>query len=396
MSLYTAGEGDGRRPAGSTALSGALRGGWSTSLRFRSRRSRGLSVAVLATAALLFGGIVGIIAGQLIKPAGASTGVLHQSVPAQGWRDLGTDPSLVRPKAPEPAELGGTDDHAGAEAQTRALLAQDVEADLAAVRVRDGDADLFALDLTMDAPAAPIVSEGTAASAPVRIALIFDDLGLNGVRTDRALDLPSTLSMAFLPYGELLKPLTRQARDNGHEVMVHLPMEPQGTEDPGPNALVRGLTADEFERRLTWSLGQFGGYRVVNNHMGSLLTEEPEAMAVVMRTLKARGLGFVDSLTSDGSVAYSTARAYGLPAVKRDVFIDHELSDAAIEAALDRLHAAAVRDGRVAVGIAHPHDATLDHVEPWLADLQARGVEFVGVSQALRPAAEPLRLAERR
>ena len=62
----------------------------------------------------------------------------------------------------------------------------------------------------------------------------------------------------------------------------------------------------------------------MNNHEGSSLTENKEAMKFLMAELKARDLVFLDSLTSAKSVAYATAKEFGLKAAKRDVFLDNE------------------------------------------------------------------------
>ena len=44
--------------------------------------------------------------------------------------------------------------------------------------------------------------------------------------------------------------LTAAARARGHELIVHVPMAPEGTENPGPNALYPSLPPDEIARRL--------------------------------------------------------------------------------------------------------------------------------------------------
>ncbi len=106
--------------------------------------------------------------------------------------------------------------------------------------------------------------------------------------------------------------------------MVHLPMEPLARgENPGPHALLKGLPEGELVWRLEWALGRFTGYVGVNNHMGSRLTRDSRAMALVMARLKAHGLLFVDSRTSIRSVAGAAAREADVPNADRNIFLDH-------------------------------------------------------------------------
>jgi len=222
----------------------------------------------------------------------------------------------------------------------------------------------------------PTVFEG----APL-IAVMIDDLGLNRRRAERAAALPGPLTLAFIPYGDDVASLASMARAAGHEIFLHLPMEPQSADqNPGPEALLSTLSRTELERRLVWNLDRFEGYVGVNNHMGSLLTEDSAAMTLVMAELERRDLIFVDSVTSAGSVALATARSSGIPAARRDVFLDNVIERSAIEAQLRQLEEVALRQG-FAIGIGHPHDATLAALGDWLSTLESRGFQLVPASR---------------
>jgi polysaccharide deacetylase 2 family uncharacterized protein YibQ len=121
----------------------------------------------------------------------------------------------------------------------------------------------------------------------------------------------------------------------------------------------------------------------INNHEGSALTENKEAMKFLMAELKARNLMFLDSFTSAKSVAYSTAREFGLKSAKRDVFLDNESDNpASIRKQLDELVDIARKNGS-AIGIGHPHPATIIELRKWLADAGGHGVEIVPVSKLM-------------
>ena len=217
------------------------------------------------------------------------------------------------------------------------------------------------------------------------IALVIDDLGLNRPNTRRTIELPGPLTLALMTYAETLQEFADKARSNGHELLVHFPMAPRDPRyDPGPNALRAELGKEELARRLAWGLSRFEGYVGVNNHMGSGFTASIPGMAQVMVELKERGLLYLDSLTVPGAVGAPLADRLGVPFAIRDVFIDNDYQDrAAIRRQLQRLERVALRRGG-AIGIGHPHNATLEELAVWLPDVQKRGFTLVPVSALMR------------
>jgi hypothetical protein len=225
--------------------------------------------------------------------------------------------------------------------------------------------------------AVPVAATG----AQPMIAVVLDDLGLNRAGTNRAIALPAPLTLAFMTYAEGLPRMAARARRAGHELMLHMPMAPRDpTYNPGPNVLRAELAPAELARRLDWGLGRFEGFVGVNNHMGSRFTASRAGMAPVMAALRARGLLFLDSMTSSASVGVGMAKRAGVPYAARDVFLDNEWNDrAAIARQFAHLEAVARRRGS-AIGIGHPHRATLDVLVRWLPEARARGFAIVPVS----------------
>ena len=215
------------------------------------------------------------------------------------------------------------------------------------------------------------------------IAVIIDDMGVDQVRSARAVGLPGPLTLSYLPYADAVVRQTAAARRAGHELMVHISMEPESAgPDPGPNVLAAGLGAREVRRRLVWALGRFSGFVGINNHMGSRFTADPQAMALVMTEIMAQGLLFVDSRTTTRTVAGEAARLLGAPFAERDVFIDDQASAETIAAQLGKMEEIARRTG-AAIAIGHPRDATLNALEPWLAALAQRGFVLAPVSAVI-------------
>ena len=91
------------------------------------------------------------------------------------------------------------------------------------------------------------------------IAVVIDDLGLDKRRTRRAMDLSPPLTMAFLTYADDLPEQTALAREHGHELLVHMPMQAMSSHfNAGPNVLEVGMSATELHHRIAWGLDRFG------------------------------------------------------------------------------------------------------------------------------------------
>jgi hypothetical protein len=205
------------------------------------------------------------------------------------------------------------------------------------------------------------------------ICIVLDDLGIDGQRTARAIALPPPLTLSFLADARNLPALAEQARARGHELLVHVGMEPAAAAaDPGSHALFVAHTAGELRQRLHWNLSRFDGYVGISNHMGSRFTADPKPMSVVLAEVGRRGLLFLDSRTTAETVAARTALALDVAFAQRNVFLDAVGEEVDVEARLQQTERFARRNG-FAVAIGHPRDATLDALATWLPTLAGRG-----------------------
>ena len=216
------------------------------------------------------------------------------------------------------------------------------------------------------------------------IAIVIDDLGIDQARSRRAIALPAPLTLALIPYGYNLKPLSKAGRKAGHELLVHVNMEPTDRDiDAGPNALLTGLKMDEIRDRLSWALRRFDGFIGISNHMGSRFTEWPEGVEAVLQELRGRGLLFLDSVTSQKSVGAALARAHGMAYASRDIFLDNDRTAFKITLRLAETERLARRRG-YAIAIGHPHDVTLQALESWIPAVKKRGFVLVPLSAIVR------------
>ena len=205
-----------------------------------------------------------------------------------------------------------------------------------------------------------------------KVAIIIDDVGFDVDLASSFLELNIPLSFSVLPSAPHAQAIAREAVGKGAELLLHLPMEPKETtgDSPGTGALLVKMGEEEFVETLNGHLSRIPGIKGVNNHMGSLLTEREDKMALLFRELKKRNLFYVDSRTTPQTVASRVATEMKVPVASRSVFLDHDLSQEAMKVQWERLLAMARQHGH-AVVIAHPHRETLVFLREHLQDLRS-------------------------
>jgi len=217
-----------------------------------------------------------------------------------------------------------------------------------------------------------------------KIVIVIDDLGIDRSRTARIIQLPGPLTLSFMTYATELSSQTEAARKAGHELWMHIPMEPGSPDvDPGPNVLLTGIPEAELLNSLNWNLDQFSGYVGVNNHMGSRFTADRAGMDTIMKELKKRGLYFLDSITTGKTVGRKAAKKYGVAFAGRNIFLDHQDDLQSIEKRLREVEKLARKSGS-AIAIGHPREATLKALGAWLKGIEAKGFRLVTLSNVIK------------
>ncbi len=217
-----------------------------------------------------------------------------------------------------------------------------------------------------------------------KIVIMFDDLGMSDKHTREVIDLPAPLTLSFLPYAKETPELAIKAHKAGHELMVHMPMEAMNPDmDLGSIYLTTSQSDDEFLDMLDKGLAAFDGYIGLNNHMGSRLTQDRDAMEKVMSVLVEKELIFIDSRTIHTSIGQDVAAEYGVPTAGRDVFLDHKSGEDFVRKSLRKTEEIARKYG-YAIAIGHPKTDTINVLKLWLEDIEERGFVIVPVSALLK------------
>jgi len=235
-----------------------------------------------------------------------------------------------------------------------------------------------------------------AGSPHPRIAIIIDDLGYEKAAGERAISLPGPIACAILPETPRATYLAEAAHAGGKEVLLHLPLQAERDREAAePGSLLLDMSREQFGNAFVGSIESIPYAIGVNSHRGSLLTRHPGHMTWLMDEIQQHGeLFFIDSYTTASSVALSVALESGVPAMKRDVFLDPDTTPGTVEREFARLKKLARQQG-FAVGIGHPYPTTLEYLEKVLPNLQDDGYDLVSISQLVALRNQPATPAAR-
>ena len=224
------------------------------------------------------------------------------------------------------------------------------------------------------------------ADARPRIALVVTHLGLNDEETARSIDtLPPGVTLAFSAYADGLDQWLSQARDDGHEALLMVPMEPEDypADDPGPHTL-RTVDGPETNlENLDWVLARADGYVGVMDTFGSRFTASSAALRPVLRTVGARGLAFVDTRASPRSAGVQVATALGLPSAAVDLRLNALASADTIDLRLLQLEALARESGR-AIATIEAYPQALERLAAWSDTLSAKGLVLAPITAVVQ------------
>ena len=204
-----------------------------------------------------------------------------------------------------------------------------------------------------------------------RVAFIIDDIGYDESLAASFMKLDIPVCLSVLPNAPYSKEIAAKTVKNGRELLLHLPMEPKGYPEinPGKGALMIDMDRPTIQKIVRDDIMKFPGLKGVNHHMGSLFSEDYIKMKYVLDEIKKYDLYYVDSRTTNRTVAYKVAKALGVPAAEKSVFIDNDLSEKALKYQMGRLLGIARYKGS-AIGIGHPHPETLHILEEYTGQLK--------------------------
>lgn len=217
-----------------------------------------------------------------------------------------------------------------------------------------------------------------------RLSLVLDDAGGDVAALRHCLALPFPITVAVMPGLEYSRQCADETREAGDEVLLHQPMQALDLSiKPGARAITPEMKGDEAAHMVADNMASLGTVAGVNNHEGSLITENAEVMAGVLRAARDGGAYYLDSRTTSGTRVGDASAITGVPYYERDVFLDNSHDKQAIIEQIRRALEIANRDGAaIMIGHVRGDDALVATLKDIAPQLQALGYIFCTVSNS--------------
>lgn len=218
-----------------------------------------------------------------------------------------------------------------------------------------------------------------------RIALVIAAAGLNANATRYAIEaLPAGITLAFAPVKAEATALAREAKADGHTILVEIPMEPVNRKrDPGPLTLRGSNSPQQNLDKLNRALARIPNADGASSYLGARFNADERAAAPVLRAIADKGLFFFENEPTSRSVFQRIATGSDLRYARGIVKIDRSRGRTAIFEELDTLERQARQRG-VAVGVGTALRGTISAVAEWAKEAEKRGVRLVSVTDIAR------------
>ncbi|HUC19744.1 MAG TPA: divergent polysaccharide deacetylase family protein [Acetobacteraceae bacterium] len=217
-----------------------------------------------------------------------------------------------------------------------------------------------------------------------RIGLVVAGIGESVEESEAAIALPGPVTLAFSPYTVDPSKLLAEARGKGHEILISLPLEPEGypLNNPGDEALLVNAPPEQNLARLDWTLSRIEGYVGATGAMDGMYGERfaavPSLLDGLERQLAGRGLLYIDPRAGQPDPAWVTGRT-------ADLVVDVPPVGPAISANLGKLETIAQKRGSALGVVGWPGPTTIGIVASWAGTLGAKGLVLVPVTALVRP-----------
>lgn len=222
-----------------------------------------------------------------------------------------------------------------------------------------------------------------------RVAIVIDDFGFNGKGTKEMLEIGIPITCAILPFSEFTKQEAELIHSIGHEIIIHIPMEPHHG-DPswlGEKGITSRLSNERIDEIMREAIEKVPYAVGVNNHMGSKATEDRRIMEVIIKVLQEKDLFILDSKTGLHSVVGEVAAVYKVPYIERSLFLDNTKDKTYIKKQLRKLGELALKDGTaIAIGHVGPEGGTVtvNAIKEMISELENMDIEFVYLSDLIK------------
>lgn len=210
-------------------------------------------------------------------------------------------------------------------------------------------------------------------SGPV-VSIAVVGFGLSeAVSTEALAALPPEVSLILSPYAADPEKWQIDARNDGHEIWMQLPMQTASypADDPGPKAILTKGSLMFNQQILEWVLSRTTGYAGVAALTDSTFSDTAHMLEELLKQVFGRGLGFFEINPKAEPMIETQAVTGHYPYARNTYYLD--------EISLKALEAEARSKGHV-IGVLRPTPKSIRALNTWLSTLAAKNITLAPLS----------------
>ncbi|WNY60513.1 divergent polysaccharide deacetylase family protein [Borreliella bissettiae] len=182
-----------------------------------------------------------------------------------------------------------------------------------------------------------------------RFYLIIDDVGYDEFMLAQFIKLNLKINYAIIPFLPKSMNLYKKLINANKSVIIHFPMQSKHRNSIEKFHINIKDKKEEIHKKIEKAFKKYPDAKIMNNHMGSLITSNKDLMRIILEKLKEIDRYFFDSVTIAGSVPEIIGKEIGVKVEKRDVFLDSKDTEESVIKELEKAKNIARKNGIVKV-----------------------------------------------
>ncbi|THA01471.1 divergent polysaccharide deacetylase family protein [Rodentibacter pneumotropicus] len=215
-----------------------------------------------------------------------------------------------------------------------------------------------------------------------KLAIVIDDIGYHPKEDAAIFAMPREISVAIIPSSPYAQARNQEAKKQGRDILIHMPMQPISQTKIEEGGLHLGMSAEQVINRVQKAKNIVSHAIGMNNHMGSAATADTPLMTHLMNALRTQHLFFLDSRTIGRSVAGKIAKEQGVRSLDRHIFLDDSNEFVDVQRQFQTAIQYARKHG-TAIAIGHPRKNTIAVLQQNLRHLPS-DIQLVGMGNLWR------------
>ena len=229
-------------------------------------------------------------------------------------------------------------------------------------------------------------------SGDYRVAVIVTNLGPDQNLLERAAkELPISVNFALRADTPNLQSTIDSLRSDGREVLLMVPMEPDGYphNDPGPNPLLTSNTTEENLKRISAHTENAKGIIGISPFMGHAFTRSTNSIDPIASWLSKSGFALLDFTNlKQRSQLIEAVLQYGGTYIDNPVLLTEGLSDEHMKLIkLEYMETVAKRE-MMSIGIIEACPEAIPFLNEWFRTLPEKRIKLTPVSASYLPDVE--------